>query len=246
MARTAANDLATIEELTGLRFNDRSLLLRALTHPSYLNEHPDQGLEDNERLEFLGDSVLDFICGEMLYHRFPEAPEGQLTRLRSALVRTEALAALALKCHIDTALRLGRGEEENGGRKRGGNLCATFEAVCGALYLDQGVEALKSFVTPLFEQALEEILRLELDRDAKSQLQEWSQANLGQTPMYQTIHSQGPDHAKEFTVAVIIGDKCVAQGMGPSKQVAAQAAAQLALKTLAEQESPPISDSAPM
>ncbi len=216
---------AQFEELSGLAFGDRSLLLRALTHPSYLNEHPEEGLEDNQRLEFLGDAVLDFISGELLYHRFPEAPEGRLTRLRAALVRTETLARFAKECHIGQALMLGRGEEESGGRQRANNLCAAFEAVVGALYLDQGIEAVRAFVGPLFESALSEIVRLELDKDAKSRLQEWSQANLGTTPSYQTVDSRGPDHAKEFTVAVFIDGQRYGVGVGPSKQAAAQAAA---------------------
>jgi ribonuclease-3 len=231
----ATIDLPTFQKKCGLFFDDQSLLLRALTHPSYLNEHPQRGLEDNQRLEYLGDAVLDFISSEWLYHRFPEAPEGRLTRLRSALVRTEALADLAVQCHINEALLLGRGEEENGGRERPGNLCAAFEALAGALYLDRGIETVQSFVTPLFYSALEDILRLELDKDPKSLLQEWSQARLGITPVYETIESRGPDHAKEFTVAVHIGDKYQAKGTGTSKQIAAQAAAQHALNEMSGQ-----------
>lgn len=228
-------ELKEFQAVSSLSFNDQSLLLRALTHPSYLNEHPKQGLEDNQRLEFLGDSVLDFISSEWLYHRFPEAPEGRLTRLRSALVRTEALADLAVQCHIDEALRLGRGEEDNRGRERPNNLCAAFEAVAGALYLDKGIEAVWEFVEPMFQNALEKILQFELDKDAKSRLQEWSQANMGTTPTYETIDSRGPDHAKEFTVAVFIGGKQYADGTGSSKQTAAQSAAKKALENLTRQ-----------
>ncbi len=220
------------QELTGLTFGDQSLLVRALIHPSYLNEHPEAGTEDNQRLEFLGDAVLDFLTAELVYHRFPEAPEGRLTRLRAALVRTETLAGLARSCHLDAALMLGRGEEESGGRERLNNLCAAFEALIGALYLDQGTEAVRRFITPLFEQALDEVLRLELDKDAKSRLQEWCQANLNLTPVYRLIDSRGPDHAKEFTVAVFIGDQSYGKGSGPSKQIAEQEAAQQALRSL--------------
>ena len=129
-------------------FATRLLLQQALTHRSYVNEHDDEDLSDNERLEFLGDAVLDFVSGEMLYRRFPEMPEGDLTRLRAALVRTESLAALAVKCRLGEALRMGKGEEKGGGRERLNNLCGGFEAVIGALYLDQGLEAVKTFVMP--------------------------------------------------------------------------------------------------
>ncbi len=229
-------DLAAFQELNCLSFRDQSLLLRALTHPSYLNEHPRQGIEDNQRLEFLGDAVLDFISGELLYHRFPEATEGRLTRLRAALVRTETLARFAVQCHIDQALLLGHGEEDSGGRERLTNLCAALEAVMGAMYLDKGLEEVRQFITPLFEATLDTILRLELDKDAKSRLQEWSQAQLGLTPTYKTLSSIGPDHAKEFTVAVYLGNEQVAVGTGLSKQAAAQVAARLALERLQDSD----------
>lgn len=225
---------AQFQEHTELQFLDQSLLLRALTHPSYLNEHPSDGLEDNQRLEFLGDAVLDFVAGELLYHRYPEAPEGRMTRLRAALVRTETLAEFAQKRAVNDALMLGRGEEDSGGRERANNLCAAFEALIGALYLDQGMDPVRVFVTPLFNETLDEIVRLELDKDAKSRLQEWSQATLNITPTYQTVDSRGPDHAKEFTVAVLIGEKEYARGLGSSKQSAAQAAAREALEILTE------------
>ena len=222
-------DLKAFQRVTGLCFRDQSLLLRALTHPSYLNENPDQGLEDNERLEFLGDAVLDFISGEWLYHRFPEAREGRLTRLRAVLVRTETLARFAAEHHIAEALLLGRGEEESGGRQRESNLCATFEAVIGALYLDQGIEAVRRFVQPLFQPAIDEILANEAEKDAKSLLQEWSQAHLGLTPAYRTIKAFGPDHARTFTVAVFIAKEECGRGVGRNKQIAEQEAARQAL-----------------
>jgi ribonuclease-3 len=225
-------DLHTIQDRIGVHFHDQSLLLRALTHPSFLNENPKQGTEDNQRLEYLGDAVLDFICSEWLYHRFPEATEGRLTRLRASLVRTETLAALAADCSLNEALLLGKGEEENGGRKRPNNLCAAFEAYVGALFLDQGIQAIRDFVKPLFDAALEEILHQVSDKDPKSLLQEWAQAHLGTLPSYKTINSSGPDHAKQFTVAVFIGNKQYAVGIGPSKQAAAQLAARQTLNQL--------------
>ncbi len=230
-------DTANFDHNLGIEFRDRELLVRSLTHPSFVNEHPNLQQEDNQRLEFLGDAVLSFICGEWLYNRFPQAAEGYLTRLRAALVRTERLAGFADRVQVGAALRLGKGEEDNGGRQRAGNLCAAFEALIGALYLDQGVDAARNFVLPFFEPALDEILKLELDRDAKSVLQEWCQAHLGVTPSYQTIGASGPDHAKVFTVAVYIGGDKHAEGVGPNKQAAAQAAAQRALEIILSSQS---------
>jgi ribonuclease-3 len=224
--------LDAFQKNLGVEFSDLAHLRRALTHRSYVNEHPDQALEDNQRLEFLGDAVLDFISGEMLYHRFPDAPEGKLTRLRSALVRTETLANLARRSHLNRVLLLGRGEEDNGGRDRNGNLCDAFEALVGALYLDQGMKKAEDFVTPLFNEALTYILKLESDKDAKSRLQEWSQQYLDLIPVYQTVLSEGPDHAKEFTVAIYIGGQEQTRAKGSSKRAAAQAAAEIVLNNL--------------
>jgi ribonuclease-3 len=229
-------DLKAFQEVTGLQFRDLSLLLRALTHPSYLNENPDRGLEDNERLEFLGDAVLDFISGEWLYHHFPEAREGHLTRLRAGLVRTETLARFAADHHLGEALLLGHGEEESGGCEREGNLCAAFEALVGALYLDQGVGAVRRFVEPLFQPVVDEILANEAEKDAKSLLQEWSQATLGLTPVYRMVSATGPDHARTFTVAVFIANEECGRGTGRSKQVAEQEAARRALDEVAHDD----------
>lgn len=225
-------DLNKIQGRLNVRFTDLSLLQRALTHRSYLNEHPEHMLEDNERLEFLGDAVLDFIAGAWLFHRFPEMDEGRLTRLRAGLVRTETLASFAEALGLGDALLLGRGEDESGGRRRISNLCGSFEAVVGALYLDQDMEAAQSFVEPLLGPALDDILSRAADKDAKSLLQEWSQAELGLTPVYRTVASEGPDHAKEFTVAVLIGQTECGRGVGHSKQAAAQLAAQQALAAI--------------
>ena len=222
-------DLASFQQQLKLTFRDQSLLQRALTHRSYLNEHPDKALEDNERLEFLGDAVLDFIAGEWLYNRFPETHEGRLTRLRAALVRTETLADFGQQCRLGEALCLGRGEEDSGGRHREANLCRGFEALIGAIYLDLGMDVVRDFVLPFFEAALRVILASDADKDAKSLLQEWSQATLNLTPSYRTIAAAGPDHAKEFTVEVVIGERVYGQGRGRSKQAAAQEAAQAAL-----------------
>ena len=206
-------------------FKNPSYLQRALTHRSYLNEHP-EAIEDNERLEFLGDAVLDCLSGAFLYNRYPEMREGQLTRMRSALVRTEQLAAFAAELGVGSLIRLGKGEEEAGGRERAPLLCATFEAIVGAYYLDSGFEAVRRFVEPLFATLAN------ADLDSKSYLQEVAQAEFGQTPRYHTASAVGPDHHKEFTVEVLIGGEVYGVGAGPNKQAAAQAAARAALHKL--------------
>jgi ribonuclease-3 len=216
-------------QIDKVRFNDRSLLLRALTHRSYLNENPDLVLEDNQRLEFLGDAVLDFVTAAWLYHHFPEFQEGRLTSLRAALVCMPALAKFARQIGLSHHLRLGKGEEESGGRDRDANLCDAFEALVGALYLDSGLPAVEDLVYPLLEEETERVLATDLDRDPKSRFQEWSQAELGITPHYRTLKATGPDHARTFIVAVYVGEKQYGEGAGSSKQAAARAAATAAL-----------------
>lgn len=212
----------------GLASMDVLLLNRALTHRSFLNEHP-EAIEDNERLEFLGDAVLDFLVGAWLYHRFPEMAEGSLTRLRSAIVRTESLADFAHDIELNRAMRLGRGEAESGGRERPALLCATFEALIGAIYLDGDIEAVKEFINPLLESVADTILSDGRISDPKSQLQEWSQSKGGSAPTYRTINTKGPDHAKVFEVEVLLNGKSYGIGHGHSKQAAAKEAAKQAL-----------------
>lgn len=221
------------------QFHDPSLLLRALTHRSFLNENPDLAPEDNQRLEFLGDAVLDFLTAAWLYHRFPEFQEGRLTSLRAALVRSPTLAKFARHLGIGIHLRLGRGEEENGGRNREANLCDAFEAVVGALYLDDGLPAVEALLYPLLEHETERVLAAELDRDPKSRFQEWSQAELGVTPHYRTVEATGPDHARTFVVAVHVRDEVYGQGRGSSKQAAAHAAAEVALQRIRRDRATP-------
>lgn len=215
----------------GLEFNDPLLLHRSLTHRSYLNEHP-EALEDNERLEFLGDAVLDFVVGAWLYHHYPEMPEGDLTRMRSALVHTEQLADFARQINLGNAMRLGRGESQAGGRERSALLCDTFEAFIGAIYLDGGIEKVEKFLFPFLETAAEDILINRKNEDPKSLLQEWAQSQGFYAPQYVTRSEQGPDHSKQFEVAVIIGGEVYAEGVGPSKQAAAKNAARKALEKL--------------
>jgi len=203
--------------------------MRALTHRSYVNENPNS-VEDNERLEFLGDAVLDFIVGSWVYHRFPEMPEGDLTKMRSAFVRNDQLARFARSLHLGAALRLGRGEYSTGGSERDGLLGSTFEALIGALYLDSGLVKVEAFVHPLLESTQDTIL--EEIHDPKSVLQEWAQGEKLGAPQYVTISAMGPDHAKVFEVEVRIQGVAYGRGHGSSKHVAARVAAQVALEAL--------------
>lgn len=221
----------SLAERLQLQFSDYLLLSRALTHRSYLNEHP-EAIEDNERLEFLGDAVLDFLVGAWLYNRFPEMAEGQLTRLRSALVRTEQLAAFSLQVGLGHAMRLGRGEAESGGRQRLALLCATFEALIGALYLDAGITAVEVFIEPLLESVADQFLASGKIQDPKSKLQEWVQSQGSSAPTYRTLSSRGPDHARVFEVEVLVNGRQVGHGTGHSKQAAAKSAALEAMALL--------------
>ena len=226
------SELEQLEQNLDVTFRDYSLLERALTHSSYLNENPDTVLEDNERLEFLGDAVLDFVVGAYLYNRLPEMKEGDLTSLRAALVRSTTLAEFARLLEIGRFLRLGYGEEENGGRERTALLCAAFEAVVGAIYLDQGLQKVQALVEQLVGPALIDIRQKSLHKDAKSEFQVWAQAKFGITPQYEVIAESGPDHAKMFTVRVLVGQDEWGTGGGSSKQAAAQAAAAEALENI--------------
>ena len=214
-----------------LPFTDMLLLTRALTHRSYINEHA-EAVEDNERLEFLGDAVLDFVVGAWLYNHFPEMSEGQLTRMRSALVRNEQLARFARKLDLGPAMRLGRGEIQAGGRQRSALLCATFEALIGALYLQSGITSVQEFFTPFLVEVIGKTL-FNLDiTDPKSRLQEWSQARGLGTPHYRTKGESGPDHERVFDVEVIINGNVYGNGRGQSKQLAERYAALAAIDSI--------------
>jgi len=215
----------------GLKFTNLALLTRALTHRSYINENPD-ALEDNERLEFLGDAVLDFVVGAWLYHRYPEMNEGDLTLVRTALVRTEQLADFASLIDLGNALRLGQGEVISGGRSRKALLCAGFEALIGGMYLDQGIEAVEGFFEPYLVQAANVILDDGHLHDSKSLLQEWTQARGHNPPVYKTIRERGPDHEKIFEVEVSIPGIIAGTGSGNSKREASKLAAKDALDKL--------------
>jgi ribonuclease-3 len=229
----------------GLSFRDSSLLRTALTHRSFLNEHPELDWEDNERLEYLGDAVLDFLLAEYLFLKLPAAPEGELTALRAALVRRETLARFAGELGIGLALVLGHGEAETGGRERPATLCAAYEALVGALYLDQGLGSVCDFVMPRIEREFAAARAESAGKDPKSRLQELAQARLGLTPRYSTASAEGPDHAKIFTVRVSVGEVICGEGKGSNKQAAAQRAATDALvhadEWLPSDEEPPAS-----
>jgi ribonuclease III len=214
-----------------LPFKNISLLSRALTHRSYMNENPD-AIEDNERLEFLGDAVLDFLVAARLYNRYPEMAEGDLTRLRAALVGTPQLAAFARQLGVGAAMRLGRGEDDGGGRRRDTLLCAAFEAIVGAFYLDSGLDAVVEFVNPLLDPAVKHIMMKRQDQDAKSLLQEWSQSQGIGVPHYRQVSTSGPDHERIYEIEVSINGTSYGTGTGTSKQSASKNAAQNALIAL--------------
>ncbi len=212
-----------------LPFENFLLLSRALTHRSYLNENP-EALEDNERLEFLGDAILDFVVGAWLYNHYPEMAEGQLTRFRAALVNTETLGEFGQEIEIGNAIKLGRGEEDNGGRMRMAMLCGTFEALIGALYLDQNIKAVENFMERFLRPASKKILDNNQDRDSKSLLQEWAQSQSFSIPFYRVIKEDGPDHNKTFTIEVSVNGKIIGKGQGRSKQEASKNAASSAME----------------
>ncbi len=228
-------DPAEFEHAQGINFRDKELLQRAFVHRSYVNEQGAlDGLQDNERLEFLGDSLLSYVVSEELYRRYPEYQEGQLTSIRSALVRRETLARLAQAMEMGEFLLLGHGEEESGGRLRTATLCAVFEAVVGAIYMDQNIEAVRHFVLPLMLDELERVEHVALEKDPKSRLQEYVQSTFNVTPRYRMAEASGPDHAKTFVMKVMVGDKIYGVGTGHSKQEATQQAAAMALANLGQ------------
>jgi ribonuclease-3 len=215
----------------GVAVADPALLQRALTHRSYINEHP-SAVEDNERLEFLGDACLDMTSAAWLYQRFPELDEGELTRLRSSLVRTEQLAEFARELGLGEVVLLGKGEAASGGRERVALLCDVFEAFVGAIYLDGGHEAVERFMEARFDRAVTRALDDGSLIDPRSRLQIWAQAELNATPRYTTVDFHGPDHAREFVVEVEVGEALRTQGQGRSKQEAAQDAAARLLRDI--------------
>ena len=214
-------------------FQDPTLLQWALTHRSYANEHPDAG-EDNERLEFLGDAVLNFLSGEFLYKRYPNKPEGELTALRSALVDETQLAQFARSLGLGNRMRLGKGANQEGGRQNPHLLSCTFEAMVGAYFLDSDsdIAAVRHYIIPLFESVIDNLAIASVEVNFKSRFQEWALANFKENPRYAIVSQSGPDHAREFTAEVRVCNHKYGQGQGRKKQEAEKAAARNALEKL--------------
>jgi ribonuclease-3 len=210
-------------------FSDPLLLRRALTHRSYFNEHPEEK-DDNERLEFLGDAILNFLVGELIYGRYPKMSEGKMTSLRSELVREKQLVKFATELGIGDKLRLGKGTIQDGGRQNPSLLSDAFEAIIGAYYLDSGIDKVREFVRPLFIPVADSIVFAQSAINSKSLLQEWGLEKYRENPQYSIIEESGPDHAKVYTVQVRIKGKLYGTGLGRSKQAAEKNAAQEALK----------------
>lgn len=223
-------DFNSFERRISVTFNDKNLLRTAFTHRSFLNENRRSGMEHNERLEFLGDAVLELIVTEYLYAKYPDKNEGDLTAYRSALVNAVTLAGVAEGIGMNEHLLLSRGEAKDTGRARQVILANAIEAFIGALYLDQGYEAAKIFVSRYVFKLVDDIVSKKMWLDAKSHFQEKAQEIVGVTPSYETVREVGPDHDKKFLVAVFLGKERVAEGEGKSKQEAEQQAAKLGLQ----------------
>jgi len=215
------------------KFTDKKLLELAFIHRSYLNESKNVS-ESNERLEFLGDSILSFVVSEHLYIKYPDFDEGILTNLRSLVVNTKSLAKLAKIHHFGQYLKLSRGEEDSGGRENDSILANTFEAVIGALFLDQGIDAVKKFLHAVLIPEIEAYVQKKVFKDPKSLLQEYVQARKQNSPVYKVLHEEGPAHAKQFTIGVFVGEILMGEGKGKSKQEAEEQAAEQALEKISK------------
>ena len=221
--------LSPLEKSIGIKFKNKDLLKQALVHRSYLNENPDFPLKDNERLEFLGDAVLEMVVTEYLYQNYPN-PEGDLTNWRAALVNAKILAKIANQLKINDFLFLSRGEAKDIGRARQYILANSFESLIGAIYLDQGYDKVRQFIQREILKELPQILKQRLYKDPKSHFQEKAQEKKNITPTYHVLKEWGPDHAKNFVVGLYLGKKLIAEGKGASKQEAQEKAAQAALE----------------
>lgn len=223
-------NFSKIEKKLNLNFENKDLLTKAFTHRSYLNENPSFHLSHNERLEFLGDAVLELVITKFLYLRYPNKPEGMLTNWRASLVNTKILAKIAHKLNFHKFLLVSRGEEKEINNEKAAILADTFEAFIGALYLDQDYKACKDFIEKHLVQELPEIIEKGLYKDSKSKFQEKAQEIVGITPHYQILDEKGPDHRKIFTLGVFLEDNLIAKGKGTSKQRAEEMAAKKALQ----------------
>lgn len=221
--------LQSFLERAGVEMSDMQILMQAFTHRSYLNEHPNLGYGHNERLEFLGDAVLELSVTDYLYREYPEESEGELTAYRAALVNTVSISNAAKKLGMEECLQLSRGEARGTEKARQYILANTFEAVIGAIYLDQGYEAADRFISTHLTPTITDIIKKRLWQDAKSYFQERAQDKVNITPSYKVVKESGPDHDKQFTVGVYLGEELVAKGNGRSKQDAEQEAAGNAL-----------------
>lgn len=225
------NDLSDLEKVLAIKFNNSKLLFEALTHRSFLNENP-QVKNSNERLEFLGDSVLSLLTSTELFRLFPSFDEGKLTSLRSNLVRAKTLSEVSLRLNFGAYLMMSHGEEKSGGRENPSLLANTFEAILGAIYLDQGLAVADTFLKKHLFTEIPQVTKADEVFDFKSRLQEVVQEKNRQSPTYQVLSQTGPDHDKTFSVGVFVQKKLLSQGEGKSKQEAEQDAARLALETL--------------
>lgn len=223
-------ELAAAQEMLGIHFNSPSLLRQALIHGSFSNENLAFAPVPNERLEFLGDAVLDMVVATRLYLDFPHFSEGEMTRLRAILVRRDTLARVARGIRLGDNLYLGKGEDATDGRNKAANLAGALEAVIGAVYLDQGLETVTDFIQRLFDAELIKAASKHSDANYKSELQELLQTREQRTPSYHVVETCGPDHDKKFTVEVRLGDTVLGKGSGKSKKAAETAAAETALK----------------
>ncbi len=223
-----------IEKKLGIIFKDDTLLKKSLTHRSYLNENREEDLENNERLEFLGDAVLELIISSELFKKYPEKSEGELTAIRSAIVRTESLAEESRRLDIGKHILMSKGEEDSGGKDKDFILANTYEALLGAIYVDQGFEECEKFVKKTAFKKLPRVMSQELFIDPKTKIQELVQAKFKVTPTYGVLKEIGPDHDKSFTVALKVAGKDFALGSGLSKQKAEEEAAQKAIDKLEE------------
>jgi len=223
-------DFSNFEKKTKITFKDKKLLEQAFIHRSYINENPGTRLSHNERLEFLGDAILELIVTDFLYKKYPSYTEGELTALRSALVNAVIISEIASNIGMNEYLLLSKGEAKDNGKARSYILANTYEAYIGALYLDQGIEVVGKFVHKTILPKTEEIVSKKLWRDAKSLVQEKAQEFVNFTPAYKVLHESGPDHDKHFTIGIYFGSNMIAEGKGQSKQEAEQKAAEAALK----------------
>ncbi len=225
-------NLVALQQTLGVSLNDPSLLEQALVHRSYVNENPDFTLASNERLEFLGDAVLGLTVAEKLYRDFPQLSEGEMTRLRAALVCQDTLSRVARAIKLGDYLYLGKGEQTSGGQRKPANLARALEAVIAAIFLDQDLATTKDVVLRLFDKELQKVASQGVEVDYKSQLQELIQAREQQAPVYRVVEATGPDHEKKFTVEVRIGNTVLGKGTGKSKKMAETEAARSALQRL--------------